>query len=61
MALGGELVDGGQAAGQLGEPRVLRQQAAPGREAVDGRVVALQLKQRTLFLQGCVHQSSQRS
>ena len=59
MALGGELVDDGQAAGQLGQPGVLAQGAAPGREPVDGRMVALQLQQRALVLQRCVQQSSQ--
>ena len=56
VALGGELVDGGQRAGQLGQPGVLGERAAPVVEAVDRRVVGLELEQGALFGDRRLHQ-----
>jgi hypothetical protein len=56
VALGGELVHGGQGVGQLGQPGVLGQRAAPVVEAVDRRVVGLELEQGTLLGDRGLHQ-----
>ena len=56
LALGGELVHGGQGVGQLGQPGVLGQRAAPVLQAVDRRVVGLQLEQRALLGDRRLHQ-----
>jgi hypothetical protein len=58
VALGGELVDGDQGLGQLGQAGVLEQGAAPVVEAVDRRVVRLQLQQGALLRQQRVQGSS---
>jgi hypothetical protein len=58
-AFGGDLVDDGQRLGQLGQPRILQQRAAPGREPVHGRVVVLKLDEGPLVLKECLQWPSQ--
>ena len=56
VALGGELVDRGQGVAELGQPDVLGQRGAPVVEAVDRRVVSLELEQGPLLGDRRLHQ-----
>jgi hypothetical protein len=56
LTLGRELVDRGQGVAELGQPGVLGQGGAPVLEAVDRRVVTLELEQGVLLGDRGLHQ-----